>query len=120
MGSPPEATRVRPFARFGPHARLPAFVIYLVKRVASGTQGRNGAAEGQLLFKERRISGAWRSGLRKAVRVEDTGYVSKLYFKTLFNSENFHSSAKRELTPAIVSLSTSREVDICHLHIPNQ
>ena len=41
----------------------------------------NGAVEGQLLFKERGISGAWRSG-----------HVSKLYVKTLFISENFHSS----------------------------
>ena len=49
--------------------------------------------EGQLLFKERGIgSGAWQSGLRKAVRVEDTGHVSKLCVsKTLFTCENFHS-----------------------------
>ena len=42
------------------------------------------------LFKERGISGAWRSGLRKALRAENTGHVSKLYVKTLFTSENFH------------------------------
>ena len=50
-----------------------------------------GAAEGQLLFKERSISGAWRSGSRKAVRAEHTGHVSKLCVKALFTSENCHS-----------------------------
>ena len=34
---------------------------------------------------------ARQSGLRKAVRAEDTGHVSKLCVKTLFTSENFHS-----------------------------
>ena len=38
----------------------------------------NGTVEGQLLFKERGISRAWRSGSRKAARPEDTGRVSKL------------------------------------------
>ena len=42
-------------------------------------------------FKERGISGAWRSGSRKAVRAEDTGHESKLCVKTLFTSENSHS-----------------------------
>ena len=51
----------------------------------------NGAVEGQLLFKKRGISGAWRSGSRKAVMAEDTGHVSKLCVKTLFTSENCHS-----------------------------
>ena len=51
----------------------------------------NGPVEGQLLFKERGISGAWRSELRKTVRVEDNGQVSKLCIKTLLTSENFHS-----------------------------
>ena len=50
------------------------------------------AVKGQLLFKERGISGAWRSGLRKAVRAEDTGHMSKLCVETLFTSKNFHSS----------------------------
>ena len=35
----------------------------------------NGAVEGQL-FRERGISGAWRSGSRKAVRAEDTGHAA--------------------------------------------
>ena len=70
-----------------------------------------------------------------AIKTEDTGHVSKLCVKTLFVSENFHSnfvaffvslgivlscickmlfsvtSTKQEFTPAIVSLSTSREVN---------
>ena len=39
------------------------------------------------------MSGDWQSGLRKAVRAEDTGHVSKLYIilTTLLTSENFHS-----------------------------
>ena len=91
--------------------------------------------EGQLLFRERGTSGAWRSGLRKALRVEDTGHLRKLYVKTLFTfipvfvaffvllgialscirkMLSSVTSEKREFTLAIVSLSTSREVGIVH------
>ena len=92
---------------------------------------RNRAVEGQLLFKDLRgISRAWQSGQKTC-----TGHVSKLCVKTLFISlktliPNFvgffvslgivrscirkmsfsFTSAKPEFTPAIVSLSTSREV----------
>ena len=44
-----------------------------------------------MLFKERGISGAWRSGSRKAARALDSRHVSKLCVKKLFKSENFHS-----------------------------
>ena len=43
------------------------------------------------MYKEIGFSRAWPSELRKAVRAEDTGHVSKLCIKTLFTSENFHS-----------------------------
>ena len=75
-----------------------------------------------------------------AIRTEDTGHVSKLCVKTLFiyllktfipnfvaflvalgivisciRKMSFSvTSAKQEFTPAIVSLSTSREVDNVH------
>ena len=42
---------------------------------------------GQLLFKERSISEALVGDQAR----EDNGHVSKLYVKTLFISENFHS-----------------------------
>ena len=85
--------------------------------------------EGQLLFKETEASA------KLAIRIEDTGHVSKLCVKTLFIFEtiipNFVAffvslgivilcvrkmsfsvtSAKQEFTPAIVSLFTSQEVD---------
>ena len=84
-----------------------------------------------MLFKERSISEALVGDQAR----EDNGHVSKLCVKTLFISENFHSynfvaffvslavviscirkmsfsvtSAKREFTPATVTLSTSQEV----------
>ena len=73
-----------------------------------------------------------------AIRTEDTGHVSKLCVKTLLSLKTFIpnfviflvslgiviscirkisfsvTSAKREFTPAIVSLSTSRKVDNVH------
>ena len=45
--------------------------------------------KGELLCKEKGISRAWQSGLRKVVRAEDTGHVSKLCVKTLLTSANF-------------------------------
>ena len=85
-----------------------------------------------LLFKERGISGAWRSRLRKAVKTI-AGHVRKMCVKTLFTSENTFisnfvaffvllgitfscirkisssfTSATRRFTSAIVPLSTSR------------
>ena len=39
----------------------------------------------------RKEASARRSGLRKAVRTEDTGHVSKLCVKTLFTFANFYS-----------------------------
>ena len=94
----------------------------------------------QLSFKERGISRAWRSGLRKDVRADDTGHVSKLCVKlkhylplktfvtnfvalfvllkiALFCIRKMSSSvtsAKRKFTPATISLSISWEVDIVH------
>ena len=89
----------------------------------------NGAVEGQLLFKEKRHQRSL------AIRREDTWHVSKLCVKTLFISKNFYfffrsflcigrncnilhlqdvvlgHFGKRDFTPAINSLSTSREVD---------
>ena len=51
----------------------------------------NEAVEGYLLFKKRNINGAWRSGLRRLlIRAEDW-QVGKLFVKTLFVDENFHS-----------------------------
>ena len=82
------------------------------------------------------ISGAWRTGLRKASRAEGTGHVVNCVLKYCLPFKTFIpvfaaffvllgialscickmsfqvTSAKREFTPAIVSLSTSREVDI--------
>ena len=65
-----------------------------------------------------------------AIRTEDTGHVSKLCVKTLFFVAFFvplgivifcirkmsflGSFGKTEFTPAIVSLSTSQEVDNVH------
>ena len=48
----------------------------------------NGAVEGQLYVVQGERD---QSRSRKAVRAEETGHVSKLCVKTLFNSENFHS-----------------------------
>ena len=51
----------------------------------------NGAVEGQLLFKERSISGAGRSGSRKAMSAEDTRHLSKLCVKIFSTYESFIS-----------------------------
>ena len=86
---------------------------------------------------EKHQQSRWRSGLSKAGRAKDTGYVSKLcvlkhrlpiksfipnfvaFFVLLVialscirKMSSTVTSAKREFTPAIVSLSTSGEVDI--------
>ena len=93
---------------------------------------------GRTVVVQRGISEAWRSGWRKAVRAEDTGHVRKLCIKHCLTLKTFipnfvaslmlleivlsciHmmsssvTSAKPELTPAVVSLFNSRGVDTVH------
>ena len=94
------------------------------------------SVEGQLFFKGGLgISGAWRSGLRKAVRAEDVLencmlkhcfplktfipntvalFVLWIALSCIWKISTTITTAKWEFTLAIVSLSTSQEVDIVH------
>ena len=87
--------------------------------------------EGQLLFKERGISETWQSG-QKTLDMRANCVLNCLALKTIvpnfvafFVSSGIViscirkmsfpvTSVKQEFTPAIVSLSTSREVGIVH------
>ena len=145
----PPACFVQIYKRHPSQSERALYLLYFIKRDSgiqiflNGDVLLNGSwvvldgtlklrVEGQLLFKEKGISEAWRSGqktldmwtncvLKHCLSLNtfipnfvaflvSLGIVISCIGKMSFSV----TSVKREFTPAIVSLSTSREVDNVH------